>query len=235
MNLILEHIRANLNRKMNYMGIACGVPGSGKSYAVLAIAEAIDRKFNADRIAFTPEEFLEIIKDRDLKSGSAVIFEEVGVGISAREWYSISNKLVNAVFQTFRLRQLVVLFNTPNMLYIDSNARTLFHGYIEPVNIDFRDQICTVKYMQMQVNPRDEKRKIYYHHLKEGGRQVLRHAIPKPSDEIIAPYEEKKVKFAQGLIDSALEELNQLRGEGKIQKKGFGTSTTCLPKPSRMG
>jgi hypothetical protein len=204
---------------MNYMGIACGVPGSGKSYAVITVAEAIDKGFCAERIAFTPEEFLEIIQDKNLKSGSALVFEEVGVGISARDWYSISNKLVNAVFQTFRLRQLVVMFNTPSMIYIDSNARLLFHGYMEPVHIDFRREICTVKYMSMEYNPRDPRRKIYYHYLKEGNSQIKRIEIPKPSTEIIDEYEEKKRKFAHGLIDSALDEIKNLREGGKVTER----------------
>lgn len=226
MNLILEHIKSNLNKRMNYMGIACGKPGTGKSYAVISIAEKVDNKFDADKIAFTPEEFLEIIKNPKLKSGSAVVFEEVGVGISARDWYSVSNKLVNAVFQTFRLRQLVVFFNTPNLLYIDSNSRVLFHGYLEPVHIDFNTEICTAKYMEMQVNPRDTRRKIYYHYLRQANKPITRHMIPKPSVEILEAYEKKKGEFAQSLIDNALKELEELRAGKKI-KEQEGYETIC--------
>lgn len=220
MKLILNHIKANIARNMNYMGIACGIPGSGKSYAAIKIAEEVAKifkcKFDADKIAFSPEEFLEIIRDQNLKTGTPIVFEEVGVGLSARDWYSVSNKLINAVFQTFRRQKLVVLFNTPNMFYIDSNARVLFHGYIEPVNIDFRREVCTVKYFDMENNPRDHRRKIYWHHLENSGRKVKRHEIPKPSEEILDQYEEKKKRFASDLIESALKEMKNLRDKGKV-------------------
>ena len=96
---------------------------SGKSYAAIKLAETMDKSFGVNRIVFTAEDFIALLKKDDLAKGSVVIWDEVGVGLNSKQWFSMFNKVVNWVLQVFRRRNLIVLFTTPDAKFIDSDTR----------------------------------------------------------------------------------------------------------------
>jgi len=101
-----------------------------------------------------------LLNSGELHTGNMIIFDEAGVGIPSREWYSISNKVISYILQTFRRENLGVMFTTPSLDFIDSQARKLFHSYLETKHINREEKYVTLKYMNIQNNPKEGK--IYY-------------------------------------------------------------------------
>jgi len=202
MSQIIAEIKNRIKRKnKNWLAIVCGETGSGKSFSALRLGEMIDPEFSIDNVVFRIEDFMRLLNSKKLKKGSVIIFDEAGVGIPAREWYTISNKAINYVLQTFRHKNLGVIFTTPDFSYIDAQTRKLFHNYIETVSIDFKKEYVKVKFFQIQFNPRYGK--VYWHYsiTKVNGRVKTIHKtnIKKPSKELIQAYEKKKKQFTETL------------------------------------
>lgn len=127
----------------NYMCAFCGSPGLGKSTSAIKAAWDLDRdyqgkpRFSLDNVVWTPEEFLLKINS-DLPHGTVIVWDEVGVGINTREWYSMTNRLISKVHQLFRHKCFIVFYTVPSFDYVDSQVRKLFHAkyemkYVNPV------------------------------------------------------------------------------------------------------
>ena len=201
----------------NWLGIICGGTGSGKSYSAIKLAEEIDPNFNIDQIVFSGEEFLEILTSKKLKRGSCIIWDEAGVGIPKREWYTISNKMINYVLQTFRYENLAVIFTVPTMSFIDSNSQKLFHCYIETMRIEQAKKraICKVKRM-IYFAQRD---KTYYMYYRNGNTVIAENSFGLASKKILEDYEKKKSGWANELKESALRDLRKQKELSKSVKK----------------
>jgi len=131
-----------------------------------------------------------------------IVFDEAGVGMPAREWFSISNKMIGYILQTFRHQNLGVIFTTPDFSFIDVQARKLFHSYFETSMIDRQKNCAVLKWMNISVSPRYGK--IYfiypviqqdYHRMK-----LKRINIPHPSQELTTAYEMKNIDLPENYI-----------------------------------
>lgn len=215
----VKRIRARLLfQNKNWLGIICGETGSGKSYSALSLAHLISNRVH---IVFTPLEFLSLLNNDKLQKGDTIIFDEAGVGMSSREWYSVQNKLLGTVLQTFRNMNVAVIFTTPNLSFIDVQARKLFHCYMDTAYLDYENEEAFLKVFDIQVNSRIDK--IYYKRPKiiddqTGGVYTMSHLVlDKPSQEVCEHYEELKSKYTKKLNEDALKEL--LEPKGKTTKK----------------
>ena len=185
-------------RNKNLLMIICGSTGSGKSYTALTIAKLINSKFDVNKhVVFTVKDFMAILNSGKLKRGDVIVWDEAGVGIPAREWYSISNKAINYVLQTFRHLNLCVIFTTPSFDYVDKQTRLLFHVYVETVRIDYVKKQVVCKVMENQFNPSmgKEYKKYYW----VGGVKKIRFKIAKPTKGMIKDYEAIKKVFSAEL------------------------------------
>jgi len=182
----------------NLLIIIVGATGSGKSFCALTIAKMIDPTFTVkERVVFNVEDFMKLLNSGKLKKGNVIIWDEAGVGLPAREWYSISNKAINYVFQTFRHLNLCVIFTTPSFEYIDKQTRILFHVVIETVKIMFNKNQEIVKVKENKYNPTFGKPYKQYYWVK--GVKKERTNIGKPTKQMIKEYEELKKEFSKVL------------------------------------
>jgi len=194
-----------------------GQTGTGKSYAAMSLAEHLDPGFDIGRVVFSADEFINILNiDESLVKGSVIMWDEAGVGMPAREWYSLSNKVISYVVQTFRVKGYILIMTTPSMKYIDSQIRSLFHGLAQTIDPSTRNgKFGWAKYMHLEHDPREGKtfmrypviydeynRKVKIQGPTPGSGNVL---FPKPSEELIEDYEAKKKDFTDSLIASASE------------------------------
>ena len=196
-----------MEHNQNWLCLVVGGTGSGKSYLALKIAEELDSTFNASRVAFNAEEFMSILNDGQLQKGCFIIFDEAGVGMSAREWFSLSNKALNYVLQTFRFRNIGVIFTTPDMGFIDVNARKLFHTYVETIRIDRNMKVCVAKVMEMQNNPKMGEQ--YTKYPRQLGEVMKRYCFHLPSKDLIKAYELKKTEYGLKLQRDIGQELKE--------------------------
>lgn len=217
MKYLPNYVKSRVDRNQNFVMLFVGQTGTGKSYAGMSLGEHLDPGFDIDRIVFTADEFINILNNDDsLVKGSVIMWDEAGVGMPAREWYSISNKVISYVVQTFRVRGYILIMTTPSLKYIDSQIRSLFHGIAETMDPSMSGGIFGwAKYMHLVHDPREGKTfmrypVIYDEYNREvkikgptpGSGNIL---FPKPSEELVSDYEVKKKDFTDSLIASASE------------------------------
>jgi len=140
-SVFLNYLRQRvLASPQNALILIIGETGSGKSYAGISLLYHLNKKhflnkkpYEAlkERIAFTPQRFLEIIDKGNLQKGDVIIFDEPQVNYNSREFMSETNKLLNKLITTYRYRQLITIFCTPSKSFIDSQARKIINISIE--------------------------------------------------------------------------------------------------------
>tara|TARA_Y100000310_G_C20517674_1_gene732023 strand:- start:143 stop:988 length:846 start_codon:yes stop_codon:yes gene_type:complete len=201
----------------NVLMIICGETGSSKSYSAISLASMLSNKYY---IIFNPLEFLKLITSKILKKGDIIIFDEAGVGMSSREWYSIQNKLLGSVLQTFRNLNVGVIFTTPNLSFIDIQARKLFHYYMETANIDYKKELAYLKVFEIQHNSRYDKTYFKHPKFKVDNRFItMSHIeVQKPKPKQCKDYETMKLIYTEQLNRKALESL-QLSGKPKVTER----------------
>lgn len=202
-----------IHQNKNWLAVVCGETGSGKSYSALTIADYISpRGITVKRnVVFNPKQLLELInKPERLKKGDIIVFDEAGVGMSSRDWYSVQNKLLGMVLQTFRNMNVGLIMTVPNLSFVDVQARKLLHAYFETYTIDYKREIAFLKVYDIQHNSRLDK--TYYKHpvfSNQHGRKSKTKllGVPKLRADLLKEYEEVKTAFTLELNRKALEEI----------------------------
>lgn len=214
--LYLRHIYRRIHEyNFNFLGMVTGKHRVGKSTTAISMANALDKTFDKEleeRVVYFPNDFmraLQNIKKRNIRGG-AIVWDEAGVGIPAREWYDIANKSITMTLQVFGRYLPIVFFVTPDVTYIDSQARKLFHGFYE-MNRKKNDY-AIVRPFDVRYNKRSSK--VYYvysrFHLRNenvfGSTLILKQLnIMHPKSEIEDRYEVHSREFKNKIIDQMSE------------------------------
>lgn len=210
----LKRVRANQNFVMSITGST----GGGKSYSAMKLGLDMDRMFDIDRIVFEPVDFARI-SNMDLRKGSVILWEEVGVGISSRRWYSQTNQLISSIMETFRRDNLILIMTVPNVRFIDSRIRSMLHGYGEMIDPTFTGgRFGWMKYLHVVVNYRSGKIMYRYPRIRriDGRRRRLKGRkqdggniwFDLPPEELLEIYEEKKKEYVEKQKEKAIEDLS---------------------------
>lgn len=130
---ILDKICAGIREQLtemdeNYNLIISGMPGRGKSGSALECARRIDPNFAAEKVVFTPEEFIDILDDPIATPGSAIVFDEAGCGRSAYESQQKMQVAMNKVLQSHRYLNLCIIYTASFASFIIKNDRKLAHA-----------------------------------------------------------------------------------------------------------
>jgi len=222
----------------NAMVLVVGATGSGKSYGALRLAEILDppdpvtgyEGFTIKRCVFDTEKFLELMKDgldnNTLRKGSVIIYDEMGIGHSNRNFYDSLNKALNFVFQGFRRENLIVFMTVPKLKFVDLQLRELMHYIIVPKKIDFKRNVLWCKGYIVHQDPMNRDNtpfmiwKAKVGSLDFDGVRDLEHwGVGMPSEKLRIAYEEKKKKFMFELYDQAKALAKQIKGE-RIKEVG---------------
>jgi hypothetical protein len=200
----------------NFIANGMVVHNSGKSWTTLSIAQLIDPTFNISRVIFRGRDLMKLINEGSLKPGSVIVWDEAGIDLSNRNWQSVTNKMLNALLQTFRHKNFILFFTVPFNDFIDSASKKLFHGDFETQKIDKQTQCVIIKPKLLQYNANMGKwyRK-YLRAFDDDGslKKISRWAVPRPSEEMVNAYEEAKGKFTKDLNKSIGHELDELEPE----------------------
>lgn len=198
-------------KNQNWMGGLVGETGRGKSWAGLCLAETLDPNFSIDQVAFTPIEFLELVKSNEYGKGSFIVFDEAGVGISNRDWYSEVNKQVGFVLDTWRNQNRGAIFTLPSLGGLDKKALGRLHGYIDMKGIDYEEGNSLGKYYNIVQDTWSGQIYRKFPELREPGKDYMIEKkwikFMRPSEELRQAYEEKVQKFKQQLAEQGLEKV----------------------------
>ncbi|KKM75669.1 hypothetical protein LCGC14_1387950 [marine sediment metagenome] len=203
---------------------------SGKSYAALKLAEELDKNFKIDSCCFKAKDFMnkinELIKrseDGEVIKGKVILWDEFGVEHNAREFMTISNRVINYFFQTSRHLNLVVIMTVPLLSFIDSATRKLSHCIGEMDGINQRTKTTSVKVKMIQTNVISGKEYPKYLRYRKNNKGFVSKKIrfSLPSEELIKAYEIKKKAFTTKLNKEIMDKL--LAKEEKDNKEIKGT------------
>jgi len=207
--ILVQYIRDRIeNKNKNFVMLFVGATGSGKSYSALKLAESLDPTFNIDRCCFKAKDFMDKVNDLVKQSeegetirGKVLLWDEFGVEHNAREFMTISNRVINYFFQTSRHLNLIVIMTVPLLSFIDSSTRKLCHGVAEMSGINSARKTATVKVKMIQTNVMSGKEFAKYLRYKKDGKSFVskRLKFKLPSKELRELYEVKKKQFTTQL------------------------------------
>lgn len=189
----------------NYMGAVCGDTGSGKSWAALRIAEAVDPDFSIEQVAFSVEEFLRLVIDDSYGRGSMIVFEEASVEAAAYDWQSKGNKVFRQVLDTWRNQNRGLLITLPAFGQLDKGARGRMSALIQMHEKKESEGYTVAKYKWCDQD--SDTGKIYKKYPRLGGKVFKKLKIRKPSKGLRDAYEERKSNYTNNLNRELLEEL----------------------------
>lgn len=224
--ILIQYIKDRVeNKNKNFVMLFVGSTGSGKSYSALRLAEMLDDTFNINRVCFKAKDFMNTInglvehseKGETIK-GYVVMWDEFGVEHNAREFMTISNRVINYFFQTSRHLNLIVIMTVPLLSFIDSATRKLCHGVAEMQGINSRDKTATVKVKMIQTNVMTGKEYPKYLRYRKKNKSFVSKKIKfnLPSEELLKAYEIKKKAFTTQLNKDIMNKL--LKSEEKDRK-----------------
>ena len=184
-------------RNKNYIGVLLGETASGKSWAALRLAELVDPSFTIKRnLTFDSEGFLDLVGGIPTR-GTAIIWDEGGIGMSARRWQERLVQAVGYVMQSFRFLNLAVFVTVPDPSWVDRIARGLFHTWLEMKRVAEKEGVSYARPYNIQQNPR--LRKTYSKHPIEdtarGPLKIRGLRIRAPTRKLTNAYEAAKYDY----------------------------------------
>ena len=217
--------RTSRQNKNNLIAFV-GTTGSGKTWSAISVAEIISElngvPFGIENIVFSLKDLMDLINGGTLKKGSTIIFDEPQVSISAKNFQSQANKVFNLLVSTFRHRNLSLFFCTPFESLLDKSTRKLFHARFETMSINRKNNTCRLKPRFIEYTDwKDEpyrKQLIVFFKDKEGQNKIEKlfyWDVPKPNEELIELYEQKKLDFTDKLNLNISESLRKFDESGK--------------------
>lgn len=229
----VRYIKTRIGNNKNFLGLISGPTGSGKSWSALSIAEQIDKDFTIDRVIFKGKDLMALINSGTLIKGSVIIWEEVGIELSNRNWQSTINKVLNYLLQTVRHKNYILLFTTPYADFVDASTRKLFHAEFKTLTIDksTNSVILDPKTLQYNSDMGKTYRKFLRVRVERSVVPLIEWAVPKPSDKIITEYEKKKSDFTSNLNKNIEKALDKLEKADKDEDSGENSGETVWIRP----
>lgn len=216
-------------KKFSYLATLTGGHRVGKSVGAVTFADILDPTFNdamEERTVYEADEFSEAVEiiRRDHIIGGAIVWDESNLGLSSRNWYSVSNKHINFTIQAFGFLRPMVFFVTQDVTFIDSQPRKLFHDFLE---VKRSDNTCSKIYpFDIKINKRTGK--MYYtyprfHSLYKGGqgaRLILKPLkLMKPPKKLTDRYEKHSRIRKERLMKQNEDIIKAMKNQGDERVK----------------
>jgi len=206
---ILEFIKRRIYEyNSNFNIVFVGEPGCGKSWSALRMALKIDLEFIKNPlIVFSAVDFVKHIKENKIKKGRVIFFDEVGVAVNKRMWWSTFNRVANLTFQTMRNRNFITIFTTPFTDYVDKDTIKLFQLYLKFAKAGRNYRI----FKPYKLSYNEMAGKYFYHFLKfrvNGVTQTVTAILfNTPPKTLIKKYEKLKQEFQQELYSRVYKDI----------------------------
>lgn len=213
---IVSHVHNRYRKGLLTVIKVIGLPGMGKSYCCMRLAELISIRIHGENIMkseYIADNLLDIIKilRRTKKRGMPLVVEEISVLFPSRRHMTTENVAAGQIWDTMRKKGMVVIMNCPLAKDVDRKMTALSNIQIETLRINKKKGICVIKPMRLQANPSTSK--IYNHRLTDRhGMEVHRSFVRKPSDKLCVEYEKMKDSFLDELY-KALQSKQEEKAE----------------------
>jgi len=227
-------IKKRITLNLNFISLFQGATGIGKTWSAMSMAQMIDNEFNINQVVFDFKELMAVINSDwfKQKKWKIIIFDEPQITISNRNWQSVNNKLMNYLLSTFRHQNVILIFCSPYVDFLDSQSMKLLHCIFECVGVNKKTNLSRVRPKIQQYN--SYMKKMYQHPLYviKGKKTIALRDwhIPKPSMDLIEQYEAKKTGFTSNLNKDIMNQLNEL-SEDKKPEANEGIKPIDTRKP----
>lgn len=232
-------IKKRIANNLNFISLFQGATGIGKTWSAISMAQMIDEDFNVNQVVFDFKELMAVINSEwfKQKKWKIIIFDEPQITISNRNWQSVNNKLMNYLLSTFRHQNVVLIFCSPYVDFLDSQSMKLLHCIFECVGVNKKTELSRVRPKIQQYN--SYMKKTYQHPLYviKGKKTIALRDwfIPKPSMNLIEQYEAKKTRFTSNLNKEIMNKLNELSENKQEQsKEGIDTRKPLTDKQEQV-
>lgn len=201
----IRKMRKALSEGFGKFIICTGLPGTGKSYCALRLLEIVDDNFSTDNIVVGDclgfVGLLEKALDGEFPNGSAILFDEAGLGLAARDWSRKQNKLMATCFQLIRKQGLLITFTVPNWSQIDINNRRLANYWMSAIALSQKDKRSYFKLWRLHYD--EYMNKIFRYNIKEKNRDITRWDFALPQRVDLKEYEKRKDRTIKNLLIEA--------------------------------
>jgi len=139
-NILAQHIprwkNDVLKKDRDKILIVDGREGSGKSSLAQQIAINLDPSFNMDKIAFTADQFMAMVKDPKRKKGDCIILDEAFLAANSRSAMSQINRAMVGLATEMRQLNLFIIICLPSFFDLDKyfalwRSDLLIHTYFD--------------------------------------------------------------------------------------------------------
>ena len=221
----------------NVLVFVCGETGSCKSGSALRKSIELDRDIHnkcrfylstdpfdpKNRVVTSAKAFVKLISS-NLPKGSCVIWDEIGVDADNREYFTLKNRLIKKVFQTFRYLNLIVFMTVPDFHSVDIGVRKLIHAYIEMKGKVRDGEQAASKWQWTSTNPKDGKVYFKYPQYVDGDgmkKKIKSYEIPRPPKDVEKIYKKLKDNVNKNWYENYNKQLAYMQNflkEGAAQK-----------------
>lgn len=246
---VLNYTERRIKKNLSCVVIFTGPLGSGKSYSGLRFLELwykkwLNEKFPIENVVEHLDQAIMKVKDFKRK-GEGILIEELSVLASSRASLTKVNRLWNNFLDTCRIKQAVIVGNTPHMTFVDRHIRMLGDIWINTLGVNFKKKIVVCKAFWIQTSPHQPKPYIHKF-VGDDGYPLDLCYFKMPNEELVIAYDKRKDKnvnelydeIAQGMLAERRTQLKEIgrkvlkgrAGEAyELYLKGF-TSKECAEK-----
>lgn len=204
----------------HFMLAFVGEEGSGKSLTAGRVAAEIDQNFNAKKVHFEPDTFLELLRDEDYEPGDVYVLDEAGVSLGVRTWHDEAQIMVNKAFQLIRSHNIGVIFTLPRLGELDSQTQGRLQAFYEITSRVDEDYVRGKwKFIDPDRTGSGQDYKKYPRVRRNGQKQRVRSvAFKPPTGDWVEEYHRRKNAHQKETYDDAINAIRQEDEESQAEK-----------------
>lgn len=223
--VLCKWFASRFNSNKNILMAIVGGTGSGKSYATIRIEEKwyqykFKKPFPVENICFSIKEAMDRIQTGNLKRGEIIVIEEAGVLMNSLEFQNRIQRFFGWVLQSFRCKNIGIIFNLPSLNMLNKTARILLHAIFltESVNTKTQESILKCFYMDTNYITGEQQPRYFKHVHNKHLVRVKKMRFFIPSADILSAYEKKKSDFVDKTGTHLMQEIEREELEKELKR-----------------
>ena len=229
----------------NVLIIFVGETGAGKSWSAVNMANMLDvtplgkgeykNNFIVNcekdgtptpdcRVIFSATDLIRLVKSK-LPKGSAIVWDEAGIGNDNTRWWDKKSILIKHVMQSFRAQNLILFLTVPDEESVALATRRLIHATFDVYDRDENFAYIKINWLQRDRKGKKVYRKTQSYKGEDGFDYKITDYMLRPMDNSIAkPYKRIKDKILgdmNAFYEKEMELMEKIEGknvEDKLNK-----------------
>jgi len=178
------------------------------------------KPFPQENICFSIKEAMDRIRKGNLEKGEFIVIEEAGVLMNSLEFQNRIQRFFGWVLQSFRCKNVGIIFNLPSFSMLNKTARILLHAIFLTKSVNLKTEESTLQCFYMKTDYiSGEQKPIYFKHDYNGSYVKIKMMnFHLPSKELREKYEIKKNEFVDKTEDFLISEIEKEELEKDLKR-----------------